>query len=464
MKKHLTLIVVTFSISFILMGALSLFSIKRLNTYFDHSRMMDHSGFVIEKIFEAEKRLRDIDRSERGYMLTRDTMYLRYLNTSIDSIRTHISSLKELTKDNYVLQNSITSLSASVASRIGAVRANINYVDTCTTNALSPFFYASRDLMVDCSRQLKKIHKEQDILKAERYKNELQYEEITASTIKWLLVIFCVVALFLFCLLIKELNSRFRFQEELQAKVVDLRRSHIELQEIAYVASHDLQEPLRKIQVFSNMLLYQKNEHCSPEKNSTLERINSSAKRMQALITDLMSLTSLTKSDEEKKLTDLNRIMLYVLPEHEEKIKELNANIEVKTLPKINAYSNQLKILFHAMLDNSLKFSRKDIQPVIAISYDVINGHELHEVNPNLGHKKFHRITISDNGIGFEKQFTSKMFQIFQRLHQPEAGYEGKGIGLAICQRVMANHEGYILANGTPGTGATFKLFFPADA
>ncbi len=124
---------------------------------------------------------------------------------------------------------------------------------------------------------------------------------------------------------------------------------------------------------------------------------------------------------------------------------------------------HQLKILFKALLDNSLKFTRDGVKPVITISCDTINGHELSDINPNLLQKKFYRITCSDNGIGFDNQFMTKIFRIFQRLHAPESDYEGKGIGLAICQRIMANHEGYIIAHGEPGMGAKFKLFFPVE-
>ena len=115
------------------------------------------------------------------------------------------------------------------------------------------------------------------------------------------------------------------------------------------------------------------------------------------------------------------------------------------------------------MLDYSLKFTREGIKPVITISYEIINGHELEEINPNLMNRKFYRIICSDNGIGFDNQFISKIFQIFQRLHPQQSKYDGKGIGLAICQRIMANHEGYIMAHGQPQMGAKFKLFFPVE-
>ena len=463
MKKRLVIISIAFSISFIIMGALSLFCIERLNTYVNFSNLMDHSGFVMEKIYDAEKNIRDIDRTERGYMITKDTMYLRFLDHSIDSIYTHINELKTLTADNPELQKNILALNASVGTRVNAVRNNIAYVDTCKSTVLSKYYYDSRQLMLDCSRILKTIHQSESQTKSDRYREELFYEELTTRAIRWLLLVFCAITLFLFVLLVRELGGRMRYQEELQAKIIDLKRSHEELQEIAFVASHDLQEPLRKIQIFSNMLISQKTGNIDNESKDKLERISVSAERMQSLINDLSNLTSLTAIDEAKKVADTGRILQYLLLDNDEKIRNKEALIEVKQLPVITGFENQLKILLNALLDNALKFSKPGVKPVIRISSDIVTGKELSEINPNLKHKKFNRITIADNGIGFDKQFVGKMFQIFQRLHQPEAGYEGKGIGLAICQRIMANHEGYILAEGVPMEGATFKLFFPVD-
>ncbi len=445
------------------MGALSLFSLARLNKYIQYSHLTDKSGFVIEEICNAEKALRDIDRTERGYMITKDTMYVRYMNTSIAKLKESIEELEEMTTDNAELQRTIKLLSAAAVVRTTAAQNNIAYIDTCKSSTLSKYYYDSRQMMLDCSKLLLKMHDSETALKTKRIEGENLYETLTTRTMKWLLLVFCIITLFLLILLIKELGSRMRFQEELQAKVIDLRRSHEELQEIAYVAAHDLQEPLRKIQIFSNMLLYQKNDFVDGNNKEHLLRINNSALRMQSLITDLSSLTSLTKVDEQKKQIDLSRMLQYILLDIDEKITESRAIVTVKYLPTIPGYEQQLKILFNSLLDNALKFKSQDRDPVITITSDTINGAELFEINPNLRTKKFNCIIITDNGIGFEKQFINKMFQIFQRLHQAESGYDGKGIGLALCQRIMANHEGYVIADGHSQEGACFKLFFPIE-
>ncbi|MBC7553244.1 MAG: CHASE3 domain-containing protein [Taibaiella sp.] len=464
MKKRTLFIAIAFCISFFIMGGFAVFSIHKLNRFIEYSNLMDYSGFVIEKIYSAEKSLRDIDRTERGYMITKDAMFLRYLNNSIDSLHSHVSALKKITGDDAQLQRDITLLNGSIANRVHALRENIDYVDTCTSSRLSKYYYDSRELMLDCSKTLKKIHDAENTLKDKRYRDEREYEKIAARLVISMVIAFTLISLFLFAMLLKELNGRVRYQEELQARIIDLQHSHEELQEIAFVASHDLQEPLRKIQVFSNMLVYLKDDQIGEKHRGNLERINKSARRMQSLITDLMSLTSLTKTSEDMRLIDLNRMFHYILGEMSEVVTEKDAVIEVKLLPGITGIDKQIKILLTALIDNALKFNRPGVKPVITVTNAVMMGHELNDININLKHKKFNCISISDNGIGFEKQFMSKMFHIFQRLHHENAGYEGKGIGLAICRRIMANHDGYIIATGIPGMGATFKLFFPYES
>lgn len=462
MKKRLATIIIAFCISFISMVALSLFSMERFTLYSTYSNSVDHSSQVVISIRSAEVSLRDMGLTERGYMITKDTMYLRYLNNSIDSINRTIAAIKELTSDNAEQQKNVALLKGSVALRIAAARDNIAYVDSSHQTMRSKFYDESRELMIECSRRLRDMRLAENKLLEEMFQGEMMYQKLTDSTLKYLLIVFCLVTLFLFIMMIKELRSRMLYQEELQAKVIDLKRSHNELKEIAYAASHDLQEPLRKIQIFSDMLLLQKNGN-EEERQATLARINTASKRMQLLISDLMNLTSLTNIDEPRKPVDLNSLLQTILVEMHDVIEDKEANVDAQLLPIIDGYETQIIILFKALLDNSLKFRRDGVKPVICVSCETINGHELADINPNLQHKKFHRITFSDNGIGFDNKFMDKIFKIFQRLHTHESEYEGKGIGLAICQRVMANHEGYMKAHGEPQIGAHFKLFFPMD-
>ncbi|NDC41388.1 MAG: hypothetical protein EBZ77_07550 [Chitinophagia bacterium] len=463
MKKRLGLIIVTFILSLLLMGALSLSSVKRLTTYISYSNQMDRANMVLMRMYDVEKDMRDIDRTERGYMLMHDTLFIRLINLSVSNVRTHLDSLEWETRDDEEIQKKIRLIRANTALRIDALHRNLYFADTSVVIHRPVNYHETRSIMTEIAYLLRDMHNKQVKLRAERWREEQFYESITTPSITWLLVVFCAATCLLFGLLIREFIARNHYQDELQAKIADLSRSHTELEEIAYVASHDLQEPLRKIQVFCNMLQYKNADISSPVYADNLRRISAAANRMQALITDLMKLTSLTKTGQVPEVCDLNRMLYFVVQDLDEELTATGGKIDLKLLPDTNGYPDQLRILFREILQNALKFRHSERAPEIVVSCTTVSGDELSEVNSNLRHKKFFRIEVTDNGIGFDSQFTAKMFQIFQRLHHNESGYDGKGIGLAICQRIMANHDGYILAEGKPGVGATFKLFFPTE-
>ncbi|RYZ55033.1 MAG: hypothetical protein EOP49_03800, partial [Sphingobacteriales bacterium] len=236
---------------------------------------------------------------------------------------------------------------------------------------------------------------------------------------------------------------------------------HDELEQIAHAVSHDLQEPLRKIQILSNRLMYVAGEKVDEETRDTLGRINNSALRMHGLIDDLMNLTSLVK-EEQMEPVDLNIALKESLMEIDEQVRDKGARIEAGNLPIITGDGRQLKTLFKALLDNAIKFSKEGVPPLIEVGYEQVGKDALdNDIIKPAGDQQFVLITFHDNGIGFDNQFIGKMFRIFQSLHKRESAYAGKGIGLALCQRIMANHGGHITAQGAPGSGASFRLFFP---
>ena len=182
---------------------------------------------------------------------------------------------------------------------------------------------------------------------------------------------------------------------------------------------------------------------------------------MHVLIADLADLTNLTKTDENKSPVDLNRIVQHTLIDLGDRVKEKNAIINVSQLPTVNGYEPQLKMLFRALIDNALKFSKTNELPCITISYKKVNepiATHLPFIKPKT---TYHKITIADTGIGFENKYIDNIFKIFGRLHTDQSTYDGKGVGLAKCNRIMTNHNGYIAAEGVVNYGAIFHLYFP---
>lgn len=462
MKKRLKIIFVAFSVSFLFMIGLSLFSLGRFATFTNYSDELMHSNTVIRTLFRTEVFFKDIDRWERGYILSNDSGYVRAIYNTTDSMLQMMDSLEHLLVENPVQARNMIDLRENLMHRISYSHENIIYIDTSHSREASQYYFEGRKYTIATNRLLRAMHRIEATQLQEKQEKQEFYRQLATSTIKTLLIIFCTVTLILFALLIKLMRAGMLYQEKLHAKIIDLKRSHSELQDIAYSISHDLQEPLRKIQVFSSMLMVRRANDDTDDSKSTLERIHGSANRMQSLIADLESLTNLTRIDEHKVPINLSMLAEHVINDIKDTIKESGAVVRVEQLPVLRVYESQMNVLFRALLDNALKFVKDDVKPEIYISYRMANGNEISGVNRAMPNQQFHCISISDNGIGFDNKYISNIFKIFRRLHTEGSRYEGKGIGLAICQRIMTNHEGYIIGEGVPDQGATFKLFFPA--
>jgi len=232
-----------------------------------------------------------------------------------------------------------------------------------------------------------------------------------------------------------------------------------ELESFNNIVSHDLQEPLRKIQMFISRIDENEIAVLSENGKDYINRIALSANRMQNLLIDLVSYSRTVKGDKVFEKADLNNIVGEVLADLAINIQEKNAKLKVGNLPVINAIPFQLHQLFVNLITNSLKFSRQDVVSEISFSQQKISTPEVYD-GINFTERKFHKIVISDNGIGFRQEFADKIFQLFKRLEK-DIDYAGTGIGLAICKKIVENHKGYIFAEGRPGKGAKFIIFFP---
>jgi light-regulated signal transduction histidine kinase (bacteriophytochrome) len=233
---------------------------------------------------------------------------------------------------------------------------------------------------------------------------------------------------------------------ELETKNLELNKMNAELESFAYISSHDLQEPLRKIQVFASLVAENEQDFLSDSAKDYFHRIQSSANRMQVLIEDLLTYSRLGSSLPVLTMTDLSDIVASTLAELKEEIKQKKAILEVGPLCSLPVIPYQFHQLMVNLVMNALKFSRKNVVPHIQIRAS-LEGNQYH-------------IQVSDNGIGFENQYNEKIFEVFQRLHNKSA-YDGTGIGLSIVKKVVENHHGIIKAFGEPGGGARFDIWIP---
>ena len=261
-------------------------------------------------------------------------------------------------------------------------------------------------------------------------------------------------------LFIGELESQVRQRtRELTLMNNELAKMNLELGQFAYVASHDLQEPLRKIQALSTRVIELEQDNFSPKGRDYLERVIASSVRMQQLINDLLAFSRANAVERHFEQTDLNRVLENVREHLSESIQEKGAVLSWDGLPVLNVIVYQMEQLFTNLIANSLKFSKKDTRPVITVSCHWVQKGGILTLGLDLQQRYCH-IVVQDNGIGFEPEYSDRIFQVFQRLHGKNS-FEGTGIGLAICKKIVENHQGVIRATGMPGEGAVFSVYLP---
>ncbi|HTM92986.1 MAG TPA: PAS domain S-box protein, partial [Flavisolibacter sp.] len=252
----------------------------------------------------------------------------------------------------------------------------------------------------------------------------------------------------------EQLNA---LNRRLESKNVELEQKNEEITSFAFVASHDMKEPLRKIHTFSDWLLEQEMDQLSSKGKSLVEKIGVSVHRMEILIEDILVLTKIHSDTHREEDVDLNNILNQVIDDMTEEIVETGAEINKNELPAIKANSNQVFYLFKNLISNAIKFQKVGNIPQVTVTSEIVDGRE---VKVNEAREEYLKLSFADNGFGFDQRYEKKIFQVFQRLHGKHE-FEGTGIGLAICKKIMENHGGTITVLSEPGKGSVFSCFFP---
>lgn len=253
---------------------------------------------------------------------------------------------------------------------------------------------------------------------------------------------------------VKQLNR------QLLENIASLESANKDLDRFAFMASHDLQEPLRKIRTFSDRLFVKYKDALDDDGKTNLLRIQKSAERMQNLITDILTFSKIASERVEFVESDLNKIISEVIVEMDEEVRAKEATIKVAHLPMLHVNPGLIKPLFHNLIANALKYCKKNIPPFINIEVD--NGVK-NQATQNQFSRNYCRIFIEDNGIGFDQRYAEEIFGMFKRLHR-NSEFEGTGIGLALCKKIVEQHNGFISARSKPGEGSTFIISLPVAA
>ena len=468
---------IIFTIAIIVLLSLSVFSYLRINNLVKASALVNHTTNVkleLENIFSS---VADMESGHRGYILAKDIGFLTHFNSLIYGTQLKLNEIKALTIDNTVQQENFTRLKFLVNKRIDQMK---DAVLQSRSAELTPQTWTKGKVTMDDLRDhIDKMMSQEEILLKERT-DSLSYETVLTPVFTIVLVFCSLGVLFVsYFVITKELKISNRLKSDLQLRKkellqannsllqsnVSLKESNAslakmnkELESFTYISSHDLQEPLRKIQTFISRIIDMEDRISENGKNY-LNRTQESAFRMQNLIRDLLAYSRLKTEIFPIEDWSLKSLIEEVKSDLDEEINEKNVMIEVIGESQIKIIVSQFRQLLTNLISNSIKFSDKKI-PHIIIQNEVVKGFEIPNDETILKEDLYSKITISDNGVGFDPQFRDRIFEVFQRLHDKK--YEGTGIGLANVKKIVENHNGFISADGKVNEGATFTLYIPA--
>jgi len=426
-----------------------------------YGKTVEQSNAIIQQVYAMEA-------SAHGFLLTDSRKSYEEFKENKNTLNNSYSNLNSHCKNFQVGENHVADLKELLAMRIKTLE---RLILKDTLHKLDNKIRIS--FLEDGKKQTDSIV---STLEEIRHQSELKQNENRIKAIEanqnamFMLSFFGVVMLFIVFISFTKMKREILTNEKNTAEInqinVELKSMNENLENFAYVASHDLNEPLRKIRTFGDLIKVELEQDQLEKEviDSHLSRMQDASERMQQLIQDLLSYSRVARQYELADKIDLNEVVQSVINDLEIPIKELNADVEIKELPNdIRADAIQMRQLFQNLISNALKFHKPGEQPKIEIDATKVDVSEIPIEDIKVsGHKQYWKIAVTDNGIGFDQKFSEKIFAVFQRLHGRSL-YEGTGIGLSICKKICENHKGVISATSKEGEGATFFVFLPRN-
>lgn len=425
----------------------------------------------IDKIYSIMK---DAENQQRAFLITAKPSFLNTNNYVARDVNFEYSGLYNILKDEKEQHENLIALRIEIEMKLKVLDQGKEYFESGNLKNDSLRKIITRgDFIMDKTKEtvnkMKKVeYKRFSLLRESTFtKSELSIFIIAlTSGISILLLVSILLALR------REHTSKTRVEEkliasekQLQLQVHMLNLSNKELEQFAYVASHDLEEPLRKISSFSEKIHLKLKDYPDEEVIDCLKRLNNSVARMRVLINDLLNYSRVTRLLDINEKVNLDSIFKLIIEDLGVALASKKVVVNVMPLDEISGNNTQLRQLFQNLISNALKFSDKPL-PEIEVAGKYYTDEELKRTDWikdfNAKQKKYYCIFVKDNGIGFELQYLRQIFIIFQRLHG-RSEYEGTGIGLAICKRIVENHEGFITAESEVGKGTTFIVGLPVN-
>lgn len=441
-------------IRFVFYAALVLLAITTIATYMSFKRFsssslwVEHTYQVIIHLEKTISSLKDAEIAQKGFLLTDRKEFKEQFQNELIFLNSCQKSIGAAVGDNMEQSQNFDTLNTLINRRVSYLLRGARLWEKDSLKHFPHWLLDSKTAMDSVRNQVNKMENIERELLHQRISKARKYKNLSLSVIALFVVFALAIILYTFRRLNQQFEKAEETQKELEKYLRELNRKNNELNQFASAASHDLKEPLRKIQLFSGMLGSDYGSNLDGEAKEFLERIQSSAQRMQVLIEDLLRYSKMGVTAEAFTEVELNKLIDELLLDLEIAIKEKNAQVKIDDLPVIEAVPTQIRQLFQNLIINALKYSRSGVPPLISITSKKTGSDII--------------IEVEDNGIGFDQKYAEKIFDLFQRLHTRDA-FEGTGIGLALCKKIMEIHHGSITALSKEGTGSLFILKFPLN-
>jgi signal transduction histidine kinase len=463
---------IVFLVTTVILIALSILSYVRIKNLIKTGKQVNHTQEVKLALKDIITELAEAESSQRGYIISGDSTFFNDHEMSVAIIDKYLNKVVALTDDNPVQQQNVITLRNSINKRLNYMTRTLDSAAASKNSTRQ--MLGGKILMNDIYRQAYIMEKEEQHLLDQRSALLTKEAFITPLLTMFLIVGSVIILVATYIKITQELKTSDGLRADLEKRTNDLELAYEALQQkneelltmnneleaFTYVSSHDLQEPLRKIQTFADRILTTESQNLSDKGKGYFLRMQDGANRMQALIADLLSYSRTSTSERKFEYTDLSKIVEEVKKDFEEDIAEKNAVIETGEMCHAPVIPFQFHQLMHNIIGNSLKFSNPGIAPYISVKSNKIKGSEAsgHDLSPE---KEYCHITITDNGIGFEPEYKDYIFELFKRLHDKQK-IEGTGIGLTIVKKIVENHNGIITARGELNKGATIEIYIPS--
>ncbi len=463
-----------FLIAIIALILLSFMSYVRIQNLISETELVNHTQRVKLELNKTFSSLKEIESSQRGYILTRDTVFLLPVYEAQAKLISHFDKIDSLIKGDPSKQQNVKELRIIVFKRLEYIQRVLE--DTKNSTIDIQRFLVGKALMDAVAKQIDKMEIEEDNLLQIR-STALNKSTAITPLFTIVLIIGSIVILFAsYFKIMRELrisdrlklnierskNELTKINESILEKNQELIKANKELESINYISSHDLQEPLRQIQNFASRIIDIEQQNLSDKGKNYFEKMSNAAKRMQTLLTDLLTYSKAKTGERKFKTIKLKQIVDEATKDFIEIIDDKNATILVDELCDIKVIPFQFQQMMHNLIGNALKFSKPDTPPKIIINGRIVKLNQQEGSTDLTTETEYYHISVTDNGIGFEPQYKDRIFEVFQRLNDKQK-FSGTGIGLAIVKKIVENHNGFITTTSELNKGATFNIYIPTN-